>query len=50
MSQCAEDDGALFVLRPPSLRKVTEIADLGEVMPPKTTYFSPKPYAGIFLI
>ena len=25
------------------------IADLGEVMPPKTTYFAPKPYAGIFL-
>ncbi len=50
VSQCAEDDGALFCLRPPTLRKVTEIADLGEVTPPKTTYFSPKPYAGIFLI
>jgi uncharacterized protein (DUF1015 family) len=50
VSSCAADDGALFCLKPPPLEKVTEIADLGEVTPPKTTYFSPKPYAGIFLI
>ena len=49
MSKCTDDDGALFCLKPPTLQKLTEIADLGEVMPPKTTYFSPKPYAGIFL-
>jgi uncharacterized protein (DUF1015 family) len=48
-ARCDEDGGALFVLRPPSLPALTRIADLGEVMPPKTTYFSPKPYAGIFL-
>ena len=48
-ARCDEDGGALFVLRPPSLRRLTRIADLGEQMPPKTTYFSPKPYAGIFL-
>ena len=33
----------------PSLRRLTRIADLGEQMPPKTTYFAPKPSAGIFL-
>lgn len=49
VSRCKEDDGALFCVRPPSLRTLTGIADLGEVMPPKSTYFSPKPYAGIFL-
>jgi uncharacterized protein (DUF1015 family) len=48
-SRCEEDGGALFVLKPPSLRTLTRIADLGDVMPPKTTYFAPKPYAGIFL-
>ncbi len=48
-ARCDEDGGALFVLQPPSLRALTRIADLGEVMPPKTTYFAPKPYAGIFL-
>jgi uncharacterized protein (DUF1015 family) len=46
---CDEDAGALFVLRPPTLDQLTEVADRGEVMPPKTTYFDPKPSAGIFL-
>jgi uncharacterized protein (DUF1015 family) len=46
---CDEDGGALFALRPPALDQLTEVADRGEVMPPKTTYFDPKPYAGIFL-
>ena len=48
-ARCDEDGGALFVLRPPSLDRLTGIADLGEQMPPKTTYFAPKPSAGIFL-
>ncbi len=46
---CDQDGGALFALRPPTLEQLMEIADRGEVMPPKTTYFDPKPYAGIFL-
>ncbi len=46
---CDEDGGALFALRPPALEQLTDVADRGEVMPPKTTYFDPKPYAGIFL-
>jgi uncharacterized protein (DUF1015 family) len=49
VARCDEDRGALFVLRAPSLRRLTRIADLGEQMPPKTTYFAPKPSAGIFL-
>ncbi len=48
-SACDEDGGALFALRAPGLEQLTEVADRGEVMPPKTTYFDPKPYAGIFL-
>jgi uncharacterized protein (DUF1015 family) len=48
-ARCDDDGGALFVLRAPSLEALTHIADLGEEMPPKTTYFAPKPYAGIFL-
>lgn len=46
---CDQDGGALFALRPPSLEQLVDIADSGGVMPPKTTYFDPKPYAGIFL-
>jgi uncharacterized protein (DUF1015 family) len=44
-----EDGGALFTLRPPALDDLVAVADRGEVMMPKTTYFEPKPYAGIFL-
>ena len=48
-SRCEKDGGALFVLKPPPLQQLVGIADRGEVTPPKTTYFAPKPYAGIFL-
>ena len=41
--------GALFTLAPPELEALSAVADAGEVMPPKTTYFEPKPAAGIFL-
>lgn len=44
---CDADGGAAFALRPPTLAQLTEVADRGEVMPPKTTYFAPKPYAGV---
>lgn len=47
--RCDDDGGALFALAAPTMAALTRIADLGEVMPPKTTYFAPKPYAGIFL-
>lgn len=46
---CDADGGALFTLGPPTLDVLTGIADRGHVMPQKTTYFEPKPYAGIFL-
>lgn len=48
-ARCDEDGGALFVLRPPPLRMITGMADRGRVLPPKATYFSPKPCRGIFL-
>ena len=47
--RCDRDGGALFTLAPPALDVLTGLADRGEMMPPKTTYFEPKPYAGIFL-
>lgn len=46
---CDRDGGALFTLAPPALRTLTGLADAGELMPPKTTFFAPKPCAGIFL-
>jgi uncharacterized protein (DUF1015 family) len=47
--RCDADGGALFTLAPPPLEALTRLADAGEVMPPKTTYFEPKPCSGIFL-
>jgi uncharacterized protein (DUF1015 family) len=47
--RCDADGGALFTLAPPPLATLTRLADADEVMPPKTTYFEPKPCAGIFL-
>ena len=46
--RCDSDEGVLFTLAPPPLEALTRLADAGEVMPPKTTYFEPKPCAGIF--
>ena len=50
VARCDVDRGALFTLAPPPPESLTEVADVGEVMPPKTTYFEPKPAAGIFLL
>jgi uncharacterized protein (DUF1015 family) len=47
--RCDADGGALFTLAPPPPEAITSLADTGTVMPPKTTYFEPKPCAGIFL-
>jgi uncharacterized protein (DUF1015 family) len=47
--RCDVDRGVLFTLAPPPPESLTEVADAGEVMPPKTTYFEPKPAAGIFM-
>ncbi|MFZ2504085.1 MAG: hypothetical protein WAW88_15610, partial [Nocardioides sp.] len=48
-SRCDADGGALFTLAPPRPEAVLEVADDGEIMPPKATYFEPKPAAGLFL-
>jgi uncharacterized protein (DUF1015 family) len=46
--RCDSDEGVLFTLAPPPLETLTSLADADAVMPPKTTYFEPKPCAGIF--
>jgi uncharacterized protein (DUF1015 family) len=38
---------AAFLLRPPSVSDVVEVARAGRVMPQKSTYFFPKPASGI---
>jgi uncharacterized protein (DUF1015 family) len=40
---------ALFLLTAPTHDELIDVAERGEVMPPKSTYIEPKPRAGIFL-
>jgi uncharacterized protein (DUF1015 family) len=47
--RCDADGGVLFTLAPPPLETLMSLADANQVMPPKTTFFEPKPCAGIFL-
>jgi uncharacterized protein (DUF1015 family) len=46
---CDADGGVLFMLPAPELEAIIAIADAGEVVPAKSTYFSPKPASGLFL-
>ena len=41
--------GGLFLLRPPSLAEVFACAAAGDEMPAKTTWFRPKPRAGLIM-
>lgn len=43
------DGGALFLLRPPNIDDVFACALAGESLPPKSTWFRPKPRAGLVL-
>jgi uncharacterized protein (DUF1015 family) len=49
LAACDADGGVLFALPAPKLETLTAIADAGEVVPAKSTFFSPKPGSGIFL-
>jgi uncharacterized protein (DUF1015 family) len=44
-----EDGGAAFTLVPPTFEQFVSVADRNEQMPPKATFFDPKPRAGLFL-
>jgi uncharacterized protein (DUF1015 family) len=49
LAACDADGGVLFALRAPSLETLIAISNAGEVVPAKSTFFSPKPGSGIFL-
>jgi uncharacterized protein (DUF1015 family) len=46
---CDADGGVAFVLAPPTVDQLVDVADRGQVMMPKSTFFEPKPQAGLFL-
>lgn len=45
--RCAEHRAIGFLLHPPSVAQIMAVADAGLVMPPKSTWFDPKPAAGL---
>lgn len=47
--RCAEDMKIAFSMYPTSLEDLMAIADAGEVMPPKSTWFEPKLLSGLFI-
>ncbi len=48
-AEAALDGGVVFGVAAPTLGQVIEVADRREHMPPKSTYFDPKPRSGVFL-
>jgi uncharacterized protein (DUF1015 family) len=47
--RCDNDGGLAFILKAPSVDAIIEVADRGEQMPFKSTYFDPKPWSGVFV-
>ena len=47
--RCQEDAVAAIVMYPTSLNELMEVADAGEIMPPKSTWFEPKLRSGILI-
>ena len=43
------DGGVAFAMYPTSMEELMEIADAGQLMPPKSTWFEPKLRSGLFI-
>jgi uncharacterized protein (DUF1015 family) len=49
-ARVAQEGGVGFLLAPCSIEEMLQVADENGVMPPKATYFAPKPRSGTFLV
>ncbi|MBC8364620.1 MAG: DUF1015 domain-containing protein [Actinobacteria bacterium] len=49
VNRCDEDNRVGFVLYPTSVTELMDVADDGDLMPPKSSYFEPKPRSGVFI-
>jgi uncharacterized protein (DUF1015 family) len=48
-ARCDGDGMIGFLVRPTDIRDLMAVAAAGELMPPKSSYFAPKPRSGVFL-
>ncbi|MBA1335190.1 MAG: hypothetical protein HPY66_0812 [Firmicutes bacterium] len=44
-----QGEGAAFALYPTSIVQLMDVADMGKIMPPKSTWFEPKLRSGLFI-
>ena len=44
--RCSEDCVVAFALYPITMKEIMDVADAGLIMPPKSTWFEPKPRSG----
>lgn len=49
LEQLAGEEGVAFTLFPTSVDELMRVSDAGMLMPPKSTWFAPKPRSGLFL-
>ena len=42
-------DAVAFAVFPTAVDELMAVADAGELMPPKSTWFAPKPFCGLFV-
>ena len=47
--RCEREGGVGFLLHPPTVEQITAVADAGQVLPAKSTWFDPKTSSGLFL-
>jgi uncharacterized protein (DUF1015 family) len=47
--RCEEDAVAAISMYPVTMQELISVADAGEIMPPKSTWFEPKLRSGIFI-
>ena len=45
----AGETGVAFCMFPTSMEEIMRVSDAGMLMPPKSTWFAPKPRSGLFL-
>jgi uncharacterized protein (DUF1015 family) len=48
--EVSEYGGVGFLLHPSTVKAVMAVSDRGGAMPPKATFFAPKPRSGLFLV
>jgi len=50
VSRCDSTGAAAFLLAATPTEAIMDAADRNEVLPPKSSYFTPKPRSGVFVV